>query len=209
MAQTIQFDFARTQDTIKGRREVSVAAAKAEQRFTFGIAGNGTEVPMLNGDKSPVLDDTGRPIMKKIFNLNANSGVALDNPANDKILFDAVTAEQAGDADAASELYRTYLNKVQMSVGIPDYHAAYNCVKGDEIKANVEIITTDNGQLISLNIKSIGVVGVVQAPKTTLDLEAKLAAFKMSLGTPAPKAAPAGETPAQKKARERAGKAKA
>ena len=201
MAQTkLVLTFALAQTLMNKRRIIN--ANNDGQQMVFSVVGNGTIIPMLDGDKQPVLDDAGRPISKRIFNVNAASGVALSNPAFDKILFDAVTAEQAGDEEQANDLYREYLNKTQVSFSVPDYKAGFDGITdGDEIKAHVQLITTDKGQILTLD-KPV-VKAAVAAPMANISLEDKLAAFKMSLGTPAPKAAPAGETPAQKKARER------
>ncbi len=205
MAQTkLVLTFALAQTLMNKRRIIT--AANDGQQMVFSVVGSGTIIPMVDAAKQPVLNDAGQPITKKIFNVNAASQVALNNPTFDQILFDAVTAEQAGEADQANDLYREYLNKTQVSFSVPDYKGAFDGITdGDEIKAHVQLITTDKGQILTLD-KPV-VKAAVAAPMANISLEDKLAAFKMSLGTPAPKAAPANETAAQRKARERKEKA--
>jgi hypothetical protein len=147
------------------------------------IQSGGNIIAVTTKDGTPVIGNGGIPLMKAIYNVAANSHVAMLNPRNQEILRGAHEAEQQGDDDTAHAAYNDYLNKIQVSfnVMINPGSAMPKFGKNDLIKGTVQLITTDNGQLLTLDK-----VGMVEA--TELRDTAKLSLADLLGLTDAPTA---------------------
>jgi len=161
---SFKLDAKATQKIIAKRR--IFRAADAGTIFKFDIQGNGTTIPVLNKDKAQVNDAAGLPLYKTIYNTNVNSHVAMLNPRNQAILREAMVAETAGNMELAHEKFNEYLNAVQVSFSVILNNGRTNPVfsKGDLVKGKVQLITTDNGQL--LTVENVTAVRIEEASST-------------------------------------------
>lgn len=82
---------------------------------------------------------------KYIHNLKANSSEAMTRKENRQLLADAVTAEMAGDAEKASELYNQYLNAIQVSFNLIAQPGRRKLESGDAVTAFIETSETKAG----------------------------------------------------------------
>lgn len=137
------------------------------------IQSGGNIIPVTDKDGNPVLStSSGQPLMKAIYNVSANSHVAMLNPRNQEIFRTAVEAEKQGDDDAAHAAFNDYLNKIQISfnVLINPGAAIPKFSKNDLIKGTVQVVTTENGQLITLEkVSAVEARDVMDTPKFTLN----------------------------------------
>lgn len=137
-----------------------ITKALVGRKVLLTIQGNGTVVDVLTKDGDPVMSITDPDVVlqKKIFNVRANSEVAMSNSRNKQILKDAIAAEKAGDEQAAHELYNDFLNKSQVSFGVILPSAiADKLGNGVDIAAKVELISTENGELLTIDPSTISV----------------------------------------------------
>jgi hypothetical protein len=147
----------------------SVAGGK---KILLTIQGSGTKIQLVDKNGITVANDDGEVIDKMIYNLRANSEVAMKNPANREFLMAGIRAEKAGEMEEADKQFSTYLNKVQMSFSLLLPSAvAGKLADGVEISARVEKITTDNGSLLTIDPKSISIVEPEVLGKTTFNLD--------------------------------------
>lgn len=145
-----------------------------KQLFKFEIQGDGFTLAVTTKDGTAVLDFQGNPLMKTIYNTRVNSHVAMLNERNREILKGAVAAEQDGDMETAHAAFNDYLNKIQVSFSVILNPGQKNKVfsNGDLVKGRVELITTENGQLLTLENNSVTLVPIQEANATaafTLD----------------------------------------
>lgn len=176
------------------KRDV-VTPSHVGKKVVFTVQGDGNVIDVLDKAGKPVLStiagQEGIILQKKIFNLKANSQLAMTNPRNRQYMIDALTAEKGGKADAASEGFNKYLNSCQLSFGVLLPNAMVeNLSNGVDIAAKVIEVTTDNGSLLTIDPSTIS----VKAPEY---LESGTS-FNLDEFLPA---APANETAAQKRAR--------
>lgn len=120
-----------------------ITAAMAGQLIRTTIVGQGTTLPLTDKDGNQVKDDKGAPLYKHIYNAKLTSQIAQVNERNREILKKAI----AGDEEAMND----YLNKTQVSFNVvlrsgqvPPF------AQGQVIDGIVDIVTTDNGSLITL-----------------------------------------------------------
>lgn len=156
------------------KARINVTADRAGRSGVFTIQGNGNVIGVKNKAGEPVASysDSDTQFEKKVFNCKANSAVAMANPRNHKILLAALKAEKAGTnvdytlnekegakSYSAHELFNAYLNKVQFSFNIPLPSAIADQIGDrDEISAKVQLIKTDNGEILTLDPKTIKVL---------------------------------------------------
>jgi hypothetical protein len=164
--QNFVLDSKAVQNIIAKRRIIRLT--DAGEKLKFEIQGNGNIIAVLDKSGAPVLSNngTGVPLMKTIYNIKANSHVAMLNPRNREILKAAHMAEQEGDTDAAHRAYNEYLNKIQVSFSVilnpgRTHTQFYN---GQMVLGRVQLITTDNGQLLTL--EDVVSVRIEEAAKT-------------------------------------------
>ena len=156
--------------------------------FEFTAQGNGNVLDVTDKAGNPVASasDPDVVLQKKIFNVRANSVIAMTVPRNKALLINGVKAEKSGakvkgeikgvegEYDA-HEYFNAYLNAVQMSVGIilPSAKAAL-LADGVRFSATCELVTTDNGAVMTLNPGTISILAPEKASKTTFDIAAML-----------------------------------
>ena len=147
------------------------------QYIIFTVRGNGNIIPVLkDGEPVPSITGDGTMLEKQIFNVVCNSGVAIANARNQQILRDAYAAEQAQDFDKAGELYNDYLNKVQVSFSVLSSSRFFNAIKdGDQVKGRVQLIKTDNGELLTIDSGTISIKEAGYGAETKVDLLSMLA----------------------------------
>jgi hypothetical protein len=168
---------AKAVQVIMKQRGLVQEAQAGKKKVLLTVQGNGVIVDVKDKEGAFVqsVTEPGTVFRKMIFNVKANSDLAMRNPLNTAILKDAVLAERAGEAEKAHELYNSYLNKVQVSFSIPLPSKLEDKLSdGVEISARVEKITTDNGSLLTIDPKTISIVEPDALGKTTFDLDALL-----------------------------------
>src|SRR5688572_7875221 len=90
------------------------------KKILFTIQGNGTKLDVTNkaGDYVASAADPDLVLQKRIFNVKANSALAMGLKINRDLLIAGVAAERDGDMEAAHEHFSNYLNAVQISFNI-------------------------------------------------------------------------------------------
>lgn len=167
-----------TSASVKGImvKRIAVPQEAVGKRVKFQVQGDGNTVDVKNKDNELVLSTIpgyeGTVLQKKIFNLKANSAVAMSNTRNRQYLIDGLKAEKAGDADAAHDFFNQYLNSVQMSFGIllPS-NVADKLHAGVEIAASVQKIETENGSLLTIDPSTISIVEPEVYGTTSFDMD--------------------------------------
>jgi len=144
------------------------------KKILFTIQGNGTQLDVQDKEGNYVSSaaDPEVILQKKIFNVRANSVLAMGLKINRDLLAAGVAAEKAGDLETAHENFSKYLNAVQISFNIllPN-KLEPKLSDGVEISARVQKITTDNGSLLTLDPATITVVEPEYLGKTTFSFD--------------------------------------
>jgi hypothetical protein len=176
---------------MKKRIPITKAMAEKEKTVVFTVVGNGNVIEVKNkaGEVVGTAADSRLPLRKKIFNLQANSEVALLNPINKAKLSAAITAERANSMDTADVLFNEFLNSAQISFSLLENHKLFNVI-GDnmEISGKLELITTEKGSIITLQPNSIRVMEPETVSKTTFSMEDYLGISNEPATTDAPSA---------------------
>lgn len=145
-----KIDFKAVQNIIAKRKMIRITDDKQLVKL-FIQSTTGTTIPVTTKEGEPVLQN-GIPLYKTIYNVAANSHVAMINPQNRAILAEAIKFEGQGEEDKATELFNQYLNKIQVSFNVlltsPNVE---KYTKNEQIQGVVTVITTENGQLITLD----------------------------------------------------------
>ena len=162
-------------------KRVTIPASAASKAVKVYIQGDGNiiDVRDKNGDvvTSTIPGEEGTVLQKKIFNLKANSGVALTNAAVRQLIIDGLAAEKAGDVYKADELFTEYLNKTQMSFSVIIPNAVASRLGNNvQIAGQVQLITTDNGSLLTLDPSTVSVVEAETFSATEFNLNDFMAA---------------------------------
>lgn len=156
------------------QKRSTIPATAEGQRVKFLVQGNGNVIDVKDKEGKLVLSSIpgyeGTVLQKKIFNLRANSAIAMQNERTRGYILNALKAEKAGgkitlDVDGkpveftASDLFNDYLNSTQMSFGIllPST-IADKLASGVEIAATVVKVDTDNGSLLTIDPSTISIV---------------------------------------------------
>lgn len=164
--QLFQLDAKAAQNIIAKRRIIRLT--DADSVLKFEIQGNGNIIPVTDKSGAQVYSssDSNLPLTKAIYNIKANSHVAMLNPRNREILREAMAAETAGEVEKAHDLFNQYLNKIQVSfsVIINPGRSVVQFYNGQMIQGRVQLITTDNGQLLTL--ENVVAVRIEEAAKT-------------------------------------------
>lgn len=164
--QNFILDAKAVQNIIAKRRIIRLT--DADTVLKFEIQGTGNTIAVVDKNGAPVLSNngTGVPLTKTIYNVKANSHVAMLNPRNRALLKEAMLAETAGETEKAHDLFNQYLNKIQVSFSVilnPGRQTA-QFFNGQMVQARVQLVTTDNGQLLTL--ENAVAVRIDEAAKT-------------------------------------------
>lgn len=144
-------DFKGVQNIIAKRKMVRVTDAGSLSKV-FIQSTQGTTIPVLTKEGEPVLGQNGMPLMKTIYNVAANSQVAMLNSRNKALLEEGMKHETVGDMEKATELYNKYLNAIQVSFNMLLTSSSTPVFgKNDLVQGVIQLITTDNGQLLTLD----------------------------------------------------------
>lgn len=157
------------QSMIASRAIVRLTDVGATRRFH--IRGNGNIIAVMTKDMKPAIGSDGQPLNKVIYNIKANSHVAMLNPRNQEILRTAAAAEKEGDEEAAHNAYNDYLNKVQVSFSVILNPGRRNVsfYDGQLVEGEIELVTTDNGQLLTIaNPRAVAIEKLSATPTFTL-----------------------------------------
>lgn len=149
-------------DTVmNSRNNATVEAATKSRTVLLTIKGNGNVIDVKNKQGEVVAQAGGDGVIlqKKIFNTNLNSSVPMKNPANISLYKQACAAEKAGEKDKAHKLFNDLANKLQVSFGLllPSKFE-FQLSDGVEISAKLSLVTTEKGQIITIDPKSIRVI---------------------------------------------------
>ena len=143
-----------------------VPASAVGKKVVLTVQGDGNVIDVVDKAGQPVLStikgQEGVILQKKIFNCKANSQLAMTNARTRGYMIAGLAAEQKGNATAAHEEFNAYLNGCQLSFGIILPSATADALSnGVDIAAKVQLVTTDNGSLLTIDPSTIS----VQAPE--------------------------------------------
>jgi hypothetical protein len=145
--QTILFTKDKVMSFIKSRQTINTG--HVGQNIATHVTSQGNLVDVMKaGTEEPQVRD-GQPLRKWIYNVKLNSAIAMSNTRNKQLLIDGVGLEAAGKAEEASEKYRDFLNAVQVSFNVWE-NSSRKFFNGQPIAGTVELVTTENGQLLKL-----------------------------------------------------------
>lgn len=151
-----------------------ITKAQIGKRVRLTVQSGGNVIDVENSDGEKIFEagsNDGVVLQKKLFNLKCNSEVAIKNERNKGILKEANELEKAGDAEKAHDGYNDYLNKVQVSVGILSTASMFNKLQaGDEIAAQVQLITTENGELLTIDPSTISIMAPETVAQSSFDM---------------------------------------
>lgn len=176
-----------TKDSVTSIMSKRILIPASAKRVRVIIDSDGNDVPALHTDGTPVFstrgDMAGVSMNRRIFNLRANSELAMQNPRNREYFKNGCKAVLLGGSftciignekepvsHTADELFSAYLNSVQMSFGVllPNRLVDQGILqRGVEIVANVEVIKTDNGTLLTIDSSTIAASAPESYGKTT------------------------------------------
>lgn len=144
------------------------------KRVQLVIRGNGSQ-PQDVKDKAGVLIQSvvepGTVFQTIIFNTNSNSGIAMANELNKKLLKEGMVAEKAGNADLAHEKFNAFLNAVSVSFNVPTTSSILEKLTDRvHIAAVIVKVTTPNGSLLTIDPKSISVLAPEKLAPTAFAL---------------------------------------
>lgn len=145
------------------QKRITIPEDAVGKRVLVMVQGDGNVIDVKNKLGELVLStlpgQQGVVLQKKLFNLRANSGIAMANSRNHDLLREAVTLEKAGKLQEASDKYNAYLNAVQISFGVilPLTGPAARLAANVEVIGTVEKVTTDNGSLLTIDPNTISV----------------------------------------------------
>lgn len=170
------------------------------KRVKFLLQGNGNTIEVKDKDGELVMSSIpgyeGTVLQKRIYNLRANSAVAMHNQRTRQYLIDALAAEKAGEGAKAHELFNEYLNATQMSFGILlPATIVEKLASGVEIAATVTRVDTDNGSLLTIDPSTISIV----EPESYGSVEFNLEDFAKEIKEPAAEEPKADEKKDKKK----------
>lgn len=150
-----------------------IKSSQVGETKRFHIRGDGFTIPVTTKDGAQVMASgtDNIPLMKTIYNVKANSHIAMINPRNQEILRSAMEAEKTGDEDAAHAAFNDYLNKIQVSFSVILNPGRKSVTFYDKqlVEGEIELVTTDNGQLLTIsNPRTVKVDKIDNTPKFSL-----------------------------------------
>lgn len=159
------------------KQRTALTEKQIGKKVVFTIQGGATKIFVTDKNGAPVesMAEPGTVLERMIYNLQTTSAVAMKNPRNLELLRAGLDAEKAGDAQTAHENFNKFLNAVQVSFGIllPS-KIVDKLSNGVDISAKVELITTENGSLLTIDPKTISIQEPEVIGKTTFDMDALL-----------------------------------
>ena len=157
-------------------KRVLVPAQAANKRTKLLVQGDGNVIDVLDKEgnevHSTIKGEEGVILQKRIFNLRANSQLAMTNERTRSYFMDGLKAEKAGDTTKADELFSKYLNSCQLSFGIilPS-GIAESLGNGVQIECTVLRVDTDNGSLLTIDPSTIRVATPEEYEATAFSME--------------------------------------
>lgn len=170
-ASSLVLDAAKAQNIIASRSLVK--RSQVGETFRFHVQGNGNIIPVRDKEGNQVMSSgTDLPLYKTIYNIKANSHVAMLSVRNQAILREAMKAETDGDMETAHTKFNEYLNKIQVSfsVIINPGREPQKFYDKQLIEGEIELVTTDNGELLTIsNPRAVAVAKLGATPAFTLE----------------------------------------
>jgi len=169
-----QYFTSKTVTNIMNKRKLLDARLEGKKvRFTITTAGTAVLVKRKdNGEVVESIVEPGTPFEKVIFNVDANSSLAMANKLNWKFAQDGIAAEKAGNYAAAHEAFNTFLNKMQVSFSVPSTNPVLSQLgRQVDIEGRVVKVTTPNGSLLTIDPASIRVLGPVELATSEFSFE--------------------------------------
>ena len=165
-----------TKETVRNimNKRTLVPQTSVNKKVVLTIQGDGNVIDVKNkaGELVESITDPGVVLQKRIFNVQAASGLAMGNARNRQFMIDAIAAEKAGDLEKADQLYREYLNATQLSFSVilPSLMAD-KLANGVDIAGKVELISTENGSLLTIDPSTISVVAPEVLGNTSFSID--------------------------------------
>lgn len=159
------FDAKRTIGTINARKTINRTLLGQQVVLTIQGAGtfqSATEQEARTPGQKQYFD-------KYIHNLKANSAEAMSRPETKAILAEAMKAEAAGDVEKADELFRQYLNTVQVSFNVIAATGRRKFEDGDMVTAVIEEAETKDGHK-ALVVNDVRYKAPVSVDKVKFDI---------------------------------------
>lgn len=142
-------------------KRIPVGEQSIGKKVLFTVQGNGTTVDVKNaaGELVQSVVEPGTVFQAVIFNLQANSGLAMKDARHKAESAAGLAAERAGNPEEAHKHFSAFLNGVQMSFNVPTTSPILAKL-GDrvDISARVVKITTEKGSLLTIDATTIRVV---------------------------------------------------
>lgn len=163
-------------------RIVDNATIANNGRVLLTVTGSGNIIDVLDANKQSVQTyaNDGTLLQKKIFNTDTRAISGLQNPETKWHFNEGVKAEQAGNAQLASDHLQEWLNRCTLSFSVLSTTKEFNdIVKGDQVAANLETIVTENGKMVGVSSKNLAVKAVNAGKTTESTLEQLMAQFSM------------------------------
>ena len=129
----------------------------------MGVGSEEQEVVKKDGTLS--VDDDGVIMMKKIYNTDMCSALAIANKENAQMRADGIAAAEAGDLQRSYDLLQGYLRKITISFNLllsnDKSKAIANAIAQKDrtnAEGNIEYVKTDNGHLLTIDTRSFSIV---------------------------------------------------
>lgn len=163
-----------TLDVVKAitKKRGTIHEAQEGQRVIVTVRGNGNviDVARKNGELVLQAGTTDTVLRKKIYNVVANSAVAMSNTINRELIQEGYKAEKAGDVQMAADCYGAYLNNTQVSISILAGHKLWKTLQdGDDVQGIVQLIEGPNGQVLTLDPSTLSVKEAKRVEKSNTD----------------------------------------
>jgi len=170
--------FRHTQKTvaaIMNRRGNVTEQQVGKGKIRFTIVGDGSpaqDVKTKEGTLVQSVVEPGTVAQKIIFNLNANSALAMKNPDVRQLSKEGYLAEKEGDMELAHEKYQAFLNATQISFNVFTTDRILKDL-GDRVDIAAEVISVPgaNGNVLTIDPKSIQVMRPDELAKTTFSFD--------------------------------------
>lgn len=155
-------------------KRVLITEAHVGKKLLFTIEGDGTiiDVKTKDGELVQSVVEEGTVAQKFIFNLQANSGIAMKNEQTRSLSAEGLAAEKAGNATLAHEKFGDFLNKTRMSFNVFTTSSIVGKLHDRvDISARVTKITTPNGSLLTIDPSTISIVAPEAANTTVFSFD--------------------------------------
>ena len=162
--------------SIMNKRKNIASSAVGGPKQNLTVDGNGNVIDVVDKDgnlvSSSIPGYEGTVLQKKIFNLKAASQLAMSNARTRGYFVEGLKVERAGDKQKAHEFFRQYLNATQISFGILLPSATADMLaNGVDIAAKIQLVTTENGSLLTIDTSTINVVAAVDSGEVSFNMD--------------------------------------